>query len=60
MIARNLYIKQLELFINKPFIKILTGIRRCGKSAVLHLLQDNLLAKGVSQQQMIFLLNNQY
>ena len=53
MIVRNLYIQQLESFINKPFIKIITGIRRSGKSSVLLLLRDRLLEKGVSAEQII-------
>jgi len=55
MIVRNLYIQQLESFINKPFIKIITGIRRSGKSSVLLLLRDRLLEKGVSAEQIIFM-----
>ncbi|MDR2970626.1 MAG: ATP-binding protein [Bacteroidales bacterium] len=55
MIVRNSYIQQLESFINKPFIKIITGIRRSGKSSVLLLLRDKLLEKGVSAEQIIFM-----
>ncbi len=42
MILRTTYIEQLRKFIDKPQIKILTGIRRSGKSTVLRLLSSEL------------------
>lgn len=45
MISRPSYIEQLRPFIDKPQIKIITGIRRSGKSTVLHLLKDELLER---------------
>lgn len=53
MIARPTYIAQLIPFIDKPQIKILTGIRRSGKSTILLLLKDELLARGVKKEQII-------
>lgn len=53
MILRTIYIEQVVGFINKPQIKILTGIRRSGKSTVLRLLEKELLQRGVSKQQII-------
>jgi predicted AAA+ superfamily ATPase len=53
MIKRESYIKQLRQFIDKPLIKILTGIRRSGKSSVLLLLKEELLLRGVSEEQVI-------
>lgn len=53
MIARSDYIQQLRPFIDKPQIKIITGIRRSGKSTVLHLLKDELLNNGVQEEQII-------
>ncbi len=53
MINRAAYIEALKPFINKPQIKIITGIRRSGKSTVLRLLKDELLKKGVSPTQVI-------
>jgi len=55
MICRNLYLHQIEVFINKPFIKIITGIRRCGKSSVLLMLRDRLLEKGIKPEQIIYI-----
>lgn len=54
MIARDLYLEQLKFYIDKPFIKIITGIRRSGKSTVLLLLRDKLLEQGVKPGQIIY------
>jgi predicted AAA+ superfamily ATPase len=53
MIERNLYIEQLKPFIDKPQIKILTGIRRCGKSTVMKLLRQELVELGINENQII-------
>ncbi|GGH35330.1 ATPase [Mangrovimonas yunxiaonensis] len=53
MISRPSYIKALTPFIGKPQIKILTGIRRSGKSTVLHLLKEELLQRGVQHEQIV-------
>jgi len=55
MISRPIYIKQLKNFINKPQIKIITGIRRSGKSTVLRLLKETLSSSGVREEQIIML-----
>lgn len=53
MIKRELYMKLIRPFINKDIIKILTGIRRCGKSVMLTLIQDELALQGVINEQFI-------
>lgn len=53
MIERDFYITQLEKFIDKPFVKIISGIRRSGKSTILQLFKERLLNKGVHQEQII-------
>ena len=53
MITRDIYITQLKNLIDKPQVKILTGIRRSGKSTVLGLVKRDLLAAGIKQEQII-------
>lgn len=55
MIKRNLYIDKLTKFIGKPQVKIISGIRRSGKSTVLRLLMEELSQRGVKQNQIIYL-----
>jgi predicted AAA+ superfamily ATPase len=55
MIRRDLYLNQLCDYIDKPFIKIITGIRRSGKSAILMLLRDELLRKGIDKINIIYI-----
>ncbi|MEI6386614.1 MAG: ATP-binding protein [Spirochaetota bacterium] len=47
MISRNQFTEQLSRSIGLPLVKVLTGIRRCGKSSVLALFHESLLAKGI-------------
>lgn len=54
MIERDFYIAQLENFIDKPFVKIITGIRRSGKSSILKLFKERLVVKGVSAEHIVY------
>ena len=47
MIARNNYFEQVLPFIDKPLVKVITGLRRSGKSSILVLLKEELLLRGV-------------
>lgn len=55
MIARSNYMEHIRPFIDKPQVKILTGIRRCGKSTVLQMIKNELLASGVNEDKIILL-----
>ena len=55
MIVRDRYIKQIKSFINKPFIKVITGIRRSGKSVLLKLLQEELIRQKVNKNNIIYI-----
>ncbi len=55
MIKRDLYMERIKPFIDKPLIKVITGIRRSGKSFILKLLKEELLEKGVKENQIIYL-----
>lgn len=49
MIKRSTYVDKIMAFANTPFVKILTGIRRCGKSTILKMLINEIKERGVSQ-----------
>jgi predicted AAA+ superfamily ATPase len=53
MILRQRYIEAIKPFIDKTQIKIITGIRRSGKSTVLHMLEEEIGRKGVQPQQIV-------
>ena len=53
MIVREKYLKELNTFIDKPLVKVLTGIRRSGKSTVLKFLKEALEKNNISSNQII-------
>ena len=55
MIHRKIYIEQLKDFIDKPQVKIITGVRRSGKSSVMLLLKEELLKRSVTPEQIIYI-----
>jgi len=55
MIARREYLDALMRFRDKQLIKIVTGIRRCGKSTLLELFADYLRSDGVPDEQIVSL-----
>ena len=42
MIDRPLYVNQIMAYMDTPFVKILTGVRRCGKSTILKMIMEKL------------------
>lgn len=50
---RDLYLNQLIAFKDTEPVKVVTGIRRCGKSSLLKLMQKHLIDTGVQQDQII-------
>lgn len=53
MIKREMYMKRIRPFIGGELIKVLTGIRRCGKSVMLELIKEELTTSGISHSQFI-------
>lgn len=52
-VDRPTYLKTLRSWRDKDVIKVITGVRRCGKSTLLRLFQDELLAEGISKNRII-------
>ena len=53
MIQRKEYLSQLAAWRDEQVIKVITGIRRCGKSTLMLQFQDYLKADGVEESQII-------
>lgn len=53
MIERNEYLDVLKRFKDKEIIKVVTGIRRCGKSTLLEIYKKYLLNNGIDEEQII-------
>ncbi len=53
MIKRETYMKRIRPFMGKELVKVLTGIRRSGKSVMLDLIKEELLASGADGSQFI-------
>ena len=45
MIDRPLYMEKIMAYVDTPFVKILTGVRRCGKSTILKMIMERLKAE---------------
>lgn len=52
-IERKEYLDKLVAFKDKRIIKVITGVRRCGKSVLLEIFQDYLLKQGVAEEQIV-------
>jgi len=55
MIKRELYMSKVRPFMDQQLVKVLTGIRRCGKSVMLQLIQEELKSQGVTDEQILAL-----
>ena len=53
MINRELYMQKVRPFIDKNLVKVITGVRRCGKSVMMQLIQAELKKVGIKEQQML-------
>ena len=54
MLKREMYLKKIREFYDSDLIKILVGIRRCGKSVILEQIIDELKEKGVEEDHIIY------
>lgn len=53
MIIRPDYLEKMKPFIDVKLVKILSGIRRCGKSTILEMLKKELLSRGINESHII-------
>ncbi len=49
-IIRSVYFNKILPFVDKPVVKVITGIRRCGKSVMMEQIQNYLVKKGVNEK----------
>ena len=54
MIKREIYMSRIRPFIGNDLVKVMTGVRRAGKSVMLELIKEELLASGADTNQFIF------
>lgn len=55
MIKRDLYLEEIKKYMNKPLIKVITGMRRSGKSMILKLIHEELKKQGVPEKNIIYI-----
>jgi len=55
LIKRESYLKQIDALMNTDFIKIIIGIRRCGKTFLLKSIIEELKNKGVNEENIIYI-----
>lgn len=56
MINRPLYTEKIMVYTDTPFVKVLTGVRRCGKSTILKMIMEKLQnERGISADQIVFM-----
>lgn len=53
MINRPMYMDKIMTYVDTPFVKILTGVRRCGKSTILKLIMEQLRERGIPESRIV-------
>lgn len=53
LISRDAYIDQLLMFKDRPVIKVLVGVRRCGKSTLMKMYREHLITTGVDKNNVL-------
>lgn len=54
MINRPLYVDKIMAYTDTPFVKVLTGVRRCGKSTILKMIMEKLQQKhGIPSERIV-------
>ncbi len=53
MIPRPMYIEKIMAYTDTPFVKILSGVRRCGKSTLLKMIVEELKKRGIPEKRIL-------
>ena len=54
MIYRPMYVDKIMAYVDTPFVKILTGVRRCGKSTIFKMIMEKLkMERGVPEERIV-------
>ena len=54
-LKREMYLEQIRPYYDSDIIKVITGVRRCGKSMLLDEIKDELLGQGIASDKIIYL-----
>ena len=52
---REQYLRKIRPFYDADLIKVITGIRRCGKSCLMECIADELRERGVAEKDIVYL-----
>ena len=55
MVKRYLYLNRISSLIDKDIIKVIIGVRRCGKSYMFNLIIDELLKRGINEENILLI-----
>ena len=55
MVKRDLYLNRISSLIDKDIIKVIVGVRRCGKSYIFNLIIDELIKRGISRENILLI-----
>jgi predicted AAA+ superfamily ATPase len=53
MIPRPMYVEKIMAYTDTPFVKILSGVRRCGKSTILKMVMEELKKRGIPEERIL-------
>ena len=55
MIKREIYLKRIRPFYESEMVKVITGIRRCGKSTIMRQIIEEIQENGVGEDHIIYI-----
>ena len=53
MIMRENYVQKIMAFADTPFVKVITGVRRSGKSTIMQMIMERLAEQGIAAEQIV-------